>query len=253
MSRPRSEMGHLDEGTLHACLDGELDPAAEASAQRHLEECAECAERFREAAGASRFVSDALEVLGPPHATDEHRWEVRRSWARRRSGAHRRRLSAAAAVLVLFAGGALSAHPSSPVRGWVASVWGGDEPAVATVQTEESERSGVASELRDGRVVVELRSVPSGTEVRVRMVEGSRASLDVVGEALYSTAPGRLMAEVRSGRVEVSVPSGAAEASVEANGRTLLRIRNGEVDLPGPVPEEAGAGEVRFLLAGDAR
>ena len=54
-------MQHLDEGTIHAWLDGALPPAEAAEAERHAAECAECAAAVAEArgliAGASRIVA----------------------------------------------------------------------------------------------------------------------------------------------------------------------------------------------------
>jgi Putative zinc-finger len=54
-------MQHLDEGTIHAWLDGELPPDEAEAAARHVAGCAECRARVVEArgllAGASRIVS----------------------------------------------------------------------------------------------------------------------------------------------------------------------------------------------------
>ena len=57
-------MSHVDEGALHAYLDGALDeyPAAEARRVReHLEDCAECAERLEV---ERRVRGDASAMLG---------------------------------------------------------------------------------------------------------------------------------------------------------------------------------------------
>lgn len=54
-------MQHLDEGTVHAWLDGELSETESVAATRHLDECAECAALVAEArgviAGAARVVA----------------------------------------------------------------------------------------------------------------------------------------------------------------------------------------------------
>jgi anti-sigma factor RsiW len=59
-------MQHLEEGTIHAWLDGELSAAEQAQAERHVADCADCAAAVAEArgmiAGASRIVS-ALDVV----------------------------------------------------------------------------------------------------------------------------------------------------------------------------------------------
>src|SRR5829696_4608519 len=41
-------MSHLDEGTLHAMLDGELEPKEVAEIQAHLASCSACGLRLRE-------------------------------------------------------------------------------------------------------------------------------------------------------------------------------------------------------------
>ena len=59
-------MKHLDEGTIHAWLDGELREDAD-EIERHVAACAECAARVAEArgliAGSSRILS-ALDDVG---------------------------------------------------------------------------------------------------------------------------------------------------------------------------------------------
>jgi hypothetical protein len=54
-------MQHLDEGTIHAWLDGELPPEQAADVERHARTCAECAALVADArgliAGAARIVS----------------------------------------------------------------------------------------------------------------------------------------------------------------------------------------------------
>src|SRR5436190_11792447 len=54
-------MQHLDEGTIHAWLDGALDAEEAARVEQHAAECAACANAVAEArglvAGASRILS----------------------------------------------------------------------------------------------------------------------------------------------------------------------------------------------------
>lgn len=58
-------MSHLDEGQLHALLDGELDETERKAVEAHLESCAECRREFAEArafmAGADELIA-AVEV-----------------------------------------------------------------------------------------------------------------------------------------------------------------------------------------------
>ena len=47
-------MAHVDDGTLNALLDGELEAARAAEVRAHLASCAECSARFDE---AKRFLA----------------------------------------------------------------------------------------------------------------------------------------------------------------------------------------------------
>ena len=54
-------MSHVDDGTLNALLDGELDDAEFAEVRAHLVACTECATRFQD---AQRFLDEAADLLG---------------------------------------------------------------------------------------------------------------------------------------------------------------------------------------------
>jgi len=54
-------MSHVDDGTLNALLDGELDEAEAAEVRAHLAACTECAARFQD---AQRFLHEAADLLG---------------------------------------------------------------------------------------------------------------------------------------------------------------------------------------------
>src|SRR5262249_3633947 len=67
-ARHEEHMQHIDEGTVHAWLDGAL-PAAEAAAvERHARDCAQCAALVADArgliAGAARIISALDDVPG---------------------------------------------------------------------------------------------------------------------------------------------------------------------------------------------
>ena len=80
-------MLHLDEGTIHAWLDGELAPDDAERAARHVAACAECGALVAEArgliAGASRIVS-ALDAgpVGCDPASAARSQPSRRPWSR---------------------------------------------------------------------------------------------------------------------------------------------------------------------------
>ena len=63
-------MSHLDEGQIHALLDGELTPAERSQAEEHLGGCAECRQLlvedgFRDPGSRANHVApEALPVAG---------------------------------------------------------------------------------------------------------------------------------------------------------------------------------------------
>jgi hypothetical protein len=57
---------HLDEGTLHAYIDGELDSDQLAEVERHLADCAECRQHADEAQSMLAEADDLIERLDPP-------------------------------------------------------------------------------------------------------------------------------------------------------------------------------------------
>ena len=54
-------MSHLDEGTLHALLDGELDLAEVSEVQKHLGGCVACGSRLQE---VKQFVAESHRLVG---------------------------------------------------------------------------------------------------------------------------------------------------------------------------------------------
>jgi Putative zinc-finger len=100
-------MQHLDEGTIHAWLDGALTADESARVERHARECKDCAVLVAEArglvAGASRILSalDEVPAVGAGGGT------LVASRARRRPFWSRPATLAAAAAVVLMAGSAV--------------------------------------------------------------------------------------------------------------------------------------------------
>lgn len=104
-------MSHVDEGALHAYLDGALDeyPSAEAERIRtHLEACAECAERL-EAERRVRSDAHALLGLAAPEVEvpsfEELRAYVQRTRRQRKGISRLQRLGWAASIMVALGAG----------------------------------------------------------------------------------------------------------------------------------------------------
>lgn len=59
-------MSHVDDGTLHALVDNELDEAARSLVEAHLASCGDCARRFADATAMARQVVTLLGALDAP-------------------------------------------------------------------------------------------------------------------------------------------------------------------------------------------
>ncbi len=96
-------MSHLDEGTLHAMLDGELEPNEVAEIQAHLASCSSCGLRLRE---VREFLDEADRLIASVEMDGAA--AAPRCGARRRSGDARDGAGRAAAPA--------SRRASEPVR-----------------------------------------------------------------------------------------------------------------------------------------
>lgn len=78
-------MSHLDEGVLHAVLDGEIPARDLADIRKHLTDCQECQDRFAEAREFRDEALGMIERLDPaPTATPapgQPRWRIPLAWA----------------------------------------------------------------------------------------------------------------------------------------------------------------------------
>lgn len=249
-------MMHPDEGTVQALLDGELDPAARAAAERHLASCAACASaaaELRAARDRLRFALRAADVVAP---VEPARAAVRRRAAAAGAGRELRRGLARAALLVLgVAGIAYAAVPGSPVRAWLAA----DAPAVhepvAPLAVEppaerpvEPAVSGISIRPEDGRVRVVLSASDPALRVHARVGDGELVEVEATGAAAgarFRTGPGRIeVVGAGPGEVHVVLPRAARTAVVEVNGRVRLLRQDGRMQLLGPVEQDDASGVV---------
>src|SRR5258708_37408599 len=62
----RGNMSHVDDGTLHAYLDGELLPVERARLEAHVAECPACRTRLEEERALVQRASGLLGLAQPP-------------------------------------------------------------------------------------------------------------------------------------------------------------------------------------------
>lgn len=160
-------MSHIEEGTLHAYLDGECRPHEREAVEGHLAVCEECRARLTEAESTAGRATGLLAHLEPGAVHGPSWREIEgRAAARGRESARRRRwlgpgIGWAASIALAFG------------LGWVAHSQGVFEAPAARVATQNR---GAATDLVGQRT----ESPPEGEEVRaVRIEEGPLQDADV--------------------------------------------------------------------------
>ncbi len=246
--------------------------AADEEAHRHLEGCATCREALEALRARGVAVASALASLDEEPGTRRRRGsrvrarvaEASASAAGGRPLGGSRRPRAAfwslsrAAGLLLVTAAAASALPGSPVRAWLGQRFGGDEsattvpsPAIegAPAAARAAEATGVRLSVPSGPLRVLLRDVRAGTDVRVRLVPGTEASVYAPAGSRFTSAAGRVEARVMPGEVRVELPTGVEPVSLEVGGRIYLRSTDAGLEVHGPVVTRT-EDEILFRIPG---
>lgn len=249
-------MKHVDEGTLLALLDGELNDGERSRVEGHVEACEVCTAQLAELRAASADLNAALALLDVPAPAAASAWAVRRRASARRVVFTRRALLRAAAMVLGFAAVGSAAIPESPVREWAVAAWrnsvaaltrSGAEPVAAAVEESAPEaapasdtapaEAGLMVQPEDGRVVVSVESPASGLVARVRLASGSRVAVMARGEAAaarFRTAPGRIdVVTPGAGELVIDVPASLVEMTLEVDGRAVVAMTGGELTVSG--------------------
>ena len=259
--------GHLVEGRLIALRDGV--EAADDEARAHLEACGTCREALATLRERGSEVARALHALDAGWDVELARAEVRARVAEvtaarsrtptlvgRRSRAAVLSLSRAAGILLVTTAAA-SALPGSPVRRWLSDRMDGGESVAATPTAAESaptaarasESTGVRLSVPSGPLRVVLRDVAPGSEVRVRLVAGTEAAVFAPAGSRFTSATGRVEAQVTPGEVRVELPTGVDTVSLEVGGRIYLRSTDAGLEVSGPVTSRTDD-EILFRIPG---
>lgn len=237
-------MKHLDDGTLQAFLDDELQPRERTAAAEHLLECPRCRTAKAELARAHSTFSEAVALLDvDPVGTAPSRAE---RGFRPGGGAFVK-----AAGLILFLSAAASAAvPGSPVREWIEKTVRSEPTAEATetldveavVPAPNAAPAGVSLPAR-GPVEVALSGL-QGTTIRLVETDGRNVTVSMLGartDPTFRTAAGRI--EVGSGvggELTVEMPRSLTSGRLVVDGRLYAEYAAGEVrvHVPADVVEE---------------
>lgn len=261
-------MRHVDEGALHAWLDGELDafPAAEAQGIReHLEHCEACALRLEEERRA-RDAAEGILAAAPVDLSGLPSLEEMRARARREVGSGggaggtraRGRQMAWAASIVLAAGAGWMANSLFP------RIQEGRDPAVQYLRADPATLVAPAEEEAEGGEPSDAGggSAAGAADAAGAVASGAEASPPAQGAAAVEpdsppppAAAGREALREEPAAVEkVAAPGSEAEArSREAALESALQAARAARIVAAPPPESLAAGIAPTVDASGAR
>ena len=230
-------MPHLDEGTIHAWLDGALDNVEASRVEAHVAECAECAAAVAEArgliAGASRVLSalDHVPVhvippalqgggAGPNESGASPGTPGVVSLGARRSAWRRLHMTparVAAAAVILVAAGTMfvaSERREAPIARAIFKVESGPGPRVLDQAASAPPASTDSSSRRDAKApVAQADSVVFEQKSRVRELAEQRPAdtiaVDLTKKVATANASPSMMPSVVPSRAAVGGVAGA--------------------------------------------
>jgi len=248
---------HLDEGTIHAWLDGALAPDESAQVEAHANSCTECAALVAEARGlvaASSRILSSLDAVpagvlpGSERTTDQLAvLRARRAASTRRWWQDRRVLAAASVVFVAGISSVVwrSSGNTTTVIEAPQAVVGAVAPA-ATAPSELSPRGASREAASEAKAVV-LPTLRDPRPMRVAGAATSDSMADMKVAADVSAARSRDTNVVTNEARVANAPSTvAAPPPTLDSSRTATRAA--EVGLRRQVPTQQGAAPQRFAV-----
>lgn len=232
-------MQHLDEGTIHAWLDGELPPAEAEAAEAHVATCDECKAAVAEArgfiAGASRIllaldaapggVLPASTTATSTTARAPKRFTISRAWM------------AAAAVLVLSTATVIAVRPKREAA--IATVSARDEASAPMVAVAPEPSPAPSEKTATNAPLAKAQGAMSSSEKKdVLRKEASRQPM-IVAQA--PTAP-------KSENANTAAQTGDAGASTDTRTRSVDAM---DARAPAPMAAAASA-RPRFADSADS-
>jgi hypothetical protein len=243
-------MGHVDEGTLQAWIDGELIGEDQTFVEAHVAVCATCAAELRTLRDLDLRVHEVLgSVTGVPTPDPAILVQIHR---RARSRGVARLIPAslmrAAVLLIALAGVVAAAIPGTPLRRWLEDVLAPepDQPAIAPAPPSEppvappapAPLSGGSVLPSEGAVTVRLRSPASGVGIRLELTNDTRAWVQwsSANESVRSgTGTGWIeVRNVERGSVLVRIPRSVVQATLEVDGAVWWQKQGDDTVIPGP-------------------
>lgn len=240
-------MQHLDEGTIHAWLDGELAADEAARAEAHVAACAPCADAVAEARGfiaASSRILTALDNVPSIKSAGGAGGAGSARWGRRSLATWLVRERIAAVVAVVVAGGALTLVLSRPAEE-AARVDLASEPmrtfelaAVDSSSATEADAANLRNEVSTSRATTRA-SAPAAPPAAQDLASARQAdSVPATVAMVQQVAPGsmkdpvaraplRTDDSVRSVTIASAQRAEAEQRSVEGKSAILEKIPTG--------------------------
>jgi anti-sigma factor RsiW len=225
-------MSHVDEGTLHAYLDGQLSEGQRREVEAHLAACTECQARLEQATALAQRVSELMAELEPGPVQAPAWREIEARAAARRPGTPRRSwvrpsLAWAASIAVAFAVGWFSRSYWSGMPGPLDVARTAEAPAAAARPTASAEetpgrgaRTGAAAPA--DAVVQAEEAASEAQQVAAPLAEPEAATPLPAGERGEPTQPEATVVPKRGERPaesplqDVALPPEIVEPPVEA-------------------------------------
>ena len=231
-------MTHVEHGELQAYLDGEVGGRASVI-ENHLRDCTQCASELAQLKHASTIFATALrgvDIAVPARPV------IAMTAARKPAGlwsGNRAALARAAMFLLGAAALASAAIPGTVVHTWISEqihkITATSTPTATVtapapaprkdIPVLPAEAAAISIQPSEGHVMVVLTNVAKDANVRVRLVDATKAQVQATGPAAHArfrTGPGRIeVLNVKKGEVVVEIPRGVS-ARVVADGRVLF-------------------------------
>jgi anti-sigma factor RsiW len=244
-------MSHLDDGTLQAFLDGELDPTVRAEVAEHMLACDRCRTTHGELTRANALFAEAVSALDTESPSGRAPSALGRQ-ARRGAGSFVK----AAGLILALAAAASAAVPGSPVHELIVNTMRG-EPEVAEVTPPPPEPeaepvvepappapAGVSIVPVSGPAVVSLEGLTDVT-IRLERADATAASVAVVSavsDPVFRTGLNRVeVVDGAGGEILVRLPVGAAGSRLIVDGRVYAEVTGGAIEARVPAETVDGA------------
>ena len=252
------QIQHLDEGTIHAWLDGALAPDESARVEAHANSCTECAALVAEARGliaASSRILSSLDAVpagvlpGSERTTDQLALlRARRAATTRRWWQDRRVLAAASVVLVAGISSVVwrsSVSTTTVIEAPQATV---DAVAPAAPSPRELAQPDVSREAATASNAVVLPTLRDPRPMRVAGRAASDSTVDMKVAADLSTSRARDTSAVANEARRENAPAVAALPPTLDSSRVATRAAQQDVALRRQVPTQQGAAQQRFAV-----